>query len=69
MQEIMNFNIDSGNAFLSLLPIVEKHKNKLHSRRKSLARNTQGRYVEFNLLHDREHTSGLKQKEGQNPFL
>jgi len=64
MEEIMNFSIDSGNAFLdAYLPIVEKHKNESYSEKEKVWQEIRrGRYVEFNLLHDRGTHFGIKTK-------
>lgn len=64
IQEIMNFSIDSGNAFLeAYLPILEKHKNETYtSEEKVWQEIRRGRYVEFNLLHDRGTHFGIKTK-------
>ena len=64
MQEIMNFSMDSGNAFLeAYLPIVEKHKNESYTPKEKVWQEIRrGRYVEFNLLHDRGTHFGIKTK-------
>ena len=64
MQEIMNFSIDSGNAFLeAYLPIVKKHKNESYTPEEKVWQEIRrGRYVEFNLLHDRGTHFGIKTK-------
>lgn len=58
----MNFGKACGNAFLpAYLPIVEKRKdiayNESHKHWQEIRR---GRYVEFNLVHDRGTLFGLK---------
>jgi coproporphyrinogen III oxidase len=58
----MNFGKSCGEAFIdSYLPIVEKRKNtdfnKDHKHWQEIRR---GRYVEFNLIHDRGTIFGLK---------
>jgi len=64
MQEIMEFSMESGNAFLdAYLPIVEKHKNESYSEKEKIWQEIRrGRYVEFNLLHDRGTHFGIKTK-------
>jgi coproporphyrinogen III oxidase len=58
----MNFGKTCGNAFISAyLPIVEKRKNTLYTdRNKHWQEIRRGRYVEFNLIHDRGTLFGLK---------
>ena len=58
----MNFGKACGDAFIpAYLPIVEKRKNSsydaMHKRWQEIRR---GRYVEFNLLHDRGTLFGLR---------
>jgi coproporphyrinogen III oxidase len=59
---LMNFSKACGDAFLpSYLPIVEKRKNlpfTIHQKHWQEIR--RGRYVEFNLIHDRGTLFGLK---------
>jgi len=64
LEDIMNFCIDSGNAFTeAYIPIVEKHKNESYSpEQKKWQEIRRGRYVEFNLLHDRGTHFGIKTK-------
>lgn len=64
MEDILNFSIDSGNAFIeAYVPIVEKHKNKSYTdAQKKWQEIRRGRYVEFNLLHDRGTHFGIKTK-------
>lgn len=57
-----NFVVDSGNAFIeSYLPIVEKRKSMQYNQEhKNWQEIRRGRYVEFNLLHDKGTLFGLK---------
>jgi coproporphyrinogen III oxidase len=62
MQDWFNFVTDMGNHFLeAYVPIVEKRKHLSYSKQQ---RNWQeirrGRYVEFNLVHDKGTLFGLK---------
>ena len=59
---LLNFQQANGNAFLSAyLPIVEKRKNIPYGEREIEWQETRrGRYVEFNLIHDRGTIFGLK---------
>ncbi|WP_066226026.1 oxygen-dependent coproporphyrinogen oxidase [Formosa haliotis] len=62
MEHWYNFTTEVGNSFLeSYLPIVEKRKNLPYT---EAQRNWQeirrGRYVEFNLVHDKGTLFGLK---------
>lgn len=56
------FTIDNGNSFLNgYLPIVQKRKTALYSdHHKYWQEIRRGRYVEFNLLHDRGTLFGIK---------
>ncbi|HEV8287056.1 MAG TPA: oxygen-dependent coproporphyrinogen oxidase [Chitinophagaceae bacterium] len=58
----MNFGEACGNAFIpSYLPIVEKRKNIPYTdKHKHWQEIRRGRYVEFNLVHDRGTLFGLK---------
>jgi len=58
----VNFGKACGNAFIpSYLPIVEKRKNSLFTaENKYWQEIRRGRYVEFNLIHDRGTLFGLK---------
>ncbi len=58
----MNFSKASGDAFLpAYLPIVEKRKNSsFTAAQKHWQEIRRGRYVEFNLIHDRGTLFGLK---------
>ena len=58
----MNFGEACGNAFIdAYIPIVEKRKNILYTdEHKHWQEIRRGRYVEFNLVHDRGTLFGLK---------
>lgn len=58
----MNFGKACGNAFIdAYLPIVEKRKNTpFTNQQKHWQEIRRGRYVEFNLVHDRGTLFGLK---------
>ena len=60
----MNVGKACGNAFITAyLPIVEKRKDTSYSERnKHWQEIRRGRYVEFNLIHDRGTLFGLKTK-------
>ena len=62
IQDRFNFVTEVGNSFLeSYLPIVEKRKNIEYSKKhKDWQEVRRGRYVEFNLVHDRGTLFGLK---------
>ena len=59
---LMNFGKACGEAFIgAYLPIVEKRKDTPYNdEQKRWQEIRRGRYVEFNLLHDRGTTFGLK---------
>ncbi|MEO8720921.1 MAG: oxygen-dependent coproporphyrinogen oxidase [Ginsengibacter sp.] len=59
---LMNFSKACGNAFIqSYLPIVEKRRNcSFTTENKYWQEIRRGRYVEFNLIHDRGTLFGLK---------
>src|SRR6478735_1969536 len=59
---LVNFQKANGNAFLpAYLPIVERRKNIPYGEReKNWQEIRRGRYVEFNLVHDRGTLFGLK---------
>ncbi len=62
MQDRYNFVTEVGNSFLnSYVPIVEKRKDiKYAKEHKDWQEVRRGRYVEFNLVHDRGTLFGLK---------
>ena len=62
IQDRYNFVTEVGNSFLeSYVPIVEKRKNIEYSKKhKDWQEVRRGRYVEFNLVHDRGTLFGLK---------
>lgn len=57
-----NFVVDTGNVFLnSYMPIVEKRKEESYGDKERYWQEIRrGRYVEFNLIHDRGTRFGLK---------
>ncbi|MGF6850547.1 coproporphyrinogen III oxidase [Chitinophaga sp. W3I9] len=61
-EELLNFSKANGNAFLeAYLPLVEKTKNLPYTdAHKNWQAYRRGRYVEFNLVHDRGTLFGLK---------
>jgi coproporphyrinogen III oxidase len=62
MQDWYNFVTEVGNSFLECyLPIVEKRKNLPYSEvNRTWQEIRRGRYVEFNLVHDKGTLFGLK---------
>lgn len=62
IQDRYNFVKEVGNSFLkSYVPIVEKRKNTPYNKKhKNWQELRRGRYVEFNLVHDRGTLFGLK---------
>ncbi|TVZ55772.1 coproporphyrinogen oxidase [Lutibacter sp. Hel_I_33_5] len=62
MQDRFNFVTEVGNSFLeSYVPIVEKRKEYTYNQeQKDWQEIRRGRYVEFNLVHDRGTLFGLK---------
>ena len=62
MQDWFNFVIEVGNSFLeSYVPIVEKRKELPYSKeQRDWQEIRRGRYVEFNLVHDKGTLFGLK---------
>ena len=61
-EELLRFQQANGNAFLSAYqPIVEKRQNQPYTQREvEWQEIRRGRYVEFNLIHDRGTIFGLK---------
>ncbi|NCX95908.1 MAG: coproporphyrinogen III oxidase, partial [Chitinophagia bacterium] len=61
-EALFEFQQANGNVFLdAYLPIVKKNKNKLYGMREvEWQELRRGRYVEFNLIHDRGTLFGLK---------
>ena len=62
MENWFSFVTEVGNSFLkAYVPIVEKRKNVLYSNnQKTWQEIRRGRYVEFNLVHDKGTLFGLK---------
>ncbi|MFB9051915.1 oxygen-dependent coproporphyrinogen oxidase [Formosa undariae] len=62
MEDWYNFTTEVGNSFLeSYVPIVEKRKNLAFTEaQKNWQEIRRGRYVEFNLVHDKGTLFGLK---------
>jgi coproporphyrinogen III oxidase len=58
----MNFGMDCGHAFTeSYLPVIEKRRNlPFNAQQKHWQEIRRGRYIEFNLVHDRGTLFGLK---------
>jgi coproporphyrinogen III oxidase len=61
-ERLSMFQQSSGNAFMqAYLPIVEKRKNTIFGKRETCWQEIRrGRYVEFNLIHDKGTIFGLK---------
>lgn len=64
LEKLLSFQKANGNGFLdSYLPIVQKRKDTLYGDKEiEWQEIRRGRYVEFNLLHDRGTVFGLKTK-------
>lgn len=62
IEDRLNFAISSSNSFLNAyLPIVKKHEKESFSEEQKVWQEIRrGRYVEFNLLHDRGTHFGIK---------
>ena len=62
LEKLLLFQQANGNAFLNAyLPIVEKRENLVYGEKETNWQEIRrGRYVEFNLLHDRGTVFGLK---------
>ncbi len=60
--QLFHFAIEAGQAFIkAYMPIVQRHKSKVFSpEQKAWQELRRGRYVEFNLIHDRGTLFGLK---------
>lgn len=63
-EKLLTFQIDAGNCFLeAYIPIVEKRKEETYTEEQKYWQEIRrGRYVEFNLLHDRGTHFGIKTK-------
>ncbi len=68
---LCNFQQENGNAFVqAYLPIVQKRKNLPYTEKQVAWQEIRrGRYVEFNLLHDRGTLFGLKTKGRRESIL
>jgi len=62
MQDWYNFVVEVGDSFLeAYIPIVEKRRNLTYSKdHRDWQEIRRGRYVEFNLVHDKGTLFGLK---------
>ena len=62
VEQWYDFVTEVGNSFLeAYIPIVEKHINdEFSAEQKEWQEIRRGRYVEFNLIHDRGTLFGLK---------
>ncbi|WP_222165783.1 oxygen-dependent coproporphyrinogen oxidase [Edaphocola aurantiacus] len=62
LDELFAFQQANGNCFIeAYIPIIEKNKNKAYTpEQKYWQEIRRGRYVEFNLIHDRGTIFGLK---------
>jgi coproporphyrinogen III oxidase len=63
-EALLAFQLDAGNSFEeAYLPLVEKHKTETYTKEQKYWQEIRrGRYVEFNLLHDRGTHFGIKTK-------
>lgn len=61
-ERLLNFQYSNGNAFIeAYIPIVEKRKDLPYGEKEKFWQEIRrGRYVEFNLVHDRGTLFGLK---------
>jgi coproporphyrinogen III oxidase len=64
IEDRLAFSINSSNSFLdAYMPIVKKHKEETYTKEEKIWQEIRrGRYVEFNLLHDRGTHFGIKTK-------
>ena len=64
IKDRLAFSISSSNSFLdAYMPILEKHKEESYTEKEKVWQEIRrGRYVEFNLLHDRGTHFGIKTK-------
>lgn len=64
LEDWLAFNKDMGRSFLpGYLPLIEKHRNEPYSEAQRYWQELRrGRYVEFNLVHDRGTLFGLQTK-------
>ena len=63
-EQLLAFQMDAGDCFIeAYLPLVQKHKEESYSEEEKYWQEIhRGRYVEFNLLHDRGTHFGIKTK-------
>ena len=63
-EQLLAFQMDAGDCFIeAYLPLVQKHKEESYSEEQKYWQEIRrGRYVEFNLLHDRGTHFGIKTK-------
>jgi len=63
-EALLAFQLDAGKSFEeAYLPLVEKHKTETYTKEQKYWQEIRrGRYVEFNLLHDRGTHFGIKTK-------
>ena len=70
MQDWFNFVTEVGNSFLeAYVPIVEKRKNLPYTaENRTWQEIRRGRYVEFNLVHDKGTLFGLKNQRKNRKY-